>query len=106
MIQLRNGAILLQVLRKWNHFQLPLFECISKEEWETISDISFNGKDRENSGILNKVFKPQKSLKDTGIKLNNKLALPVLLYGSETRCNPVSSGLYVNNNNNYYYYYY
>jgi hypothetical protein len=36
------------------------------------------------TGILNNVFKPQKSLKKTRIKLHNTLALPVLLYGSET----------------------
>jgi hypothetical protein len=36
------------------------------------------------TGILNNVFRPQKSLKKTGIKLYNTLALPVLLCGSET----------------------
>ena len=36
------------------------------------------------TGILNNVFKPQKTLKKTRIKLYNTLALPVLLYGSET----------------------
>ena len=36
------------------------------------------------TGILNKVFRPQKSLKKTRIKLYNTLALPVLLYCSET----------------------
>jgi len=30
------------------------------------------------------VFRPQKTLKKTRIKLYNTLALPVLLYGSET----------------------
>jgi len=30
------------------------------------------------------VFRPQKNLKKTRIKLHNTLALPVLLYGSET----------------------
>jgi len=34
--------------------------------------------------ILNNVFIPQKPLKKTKIKLYNTLALPVLLYGSET----------------------
>jgi hypothetical protein len=34
--------------------------------------------------ILNNVFRPQKALKKTRIKLYNTLALPVLLYGSET----------------------
>jgi len=36
------------------------------------------------TGILNNVFKPQKPLKKTRIKLYNTLALPILLYGSET----------------------
>jgi hypothetical protein len=31
------------------------------------------------AGILNKVFRPQKTLKKTRIKLYNTLALPVLL---------------------------
>jgi len=35
------------------------------------------------TGILNNVFRPQKTLKKT-IKLYNTLALPVLLYGSKT----------------------
>jgi len=36
------------------------------------------------TGILNNVFRPQKTLKITRIKLYNTLALPVLLYGGET----------------------
>jgi hypothetical protein len=36
------------------------------------------------TGIINNVFRPQKSLKKTTIKLYNTLALPVLLHGSET----------------------
>jgi len=36
------------------------------------------------TGILNNVFKPQKTLKETRLKLYNTLALPVLLYGSES----------------------
>ena len=36
------------------------------------------------TGILNNVFRSQKTLKKTRIKLYNTLALPVLLYGSET----------------------
>ena len=36
------------------------------------------------TGILNKVFRPQKTLKKTRIKLYNTLALPVLFFGSET----------------------
>jgi len=36
------------------------------------------------TGILNNVFRPQKPLKKIRIKLCNTLALPVLLYGSET----------------------
>jgi len=35
-------------------------------------------------GILNDVFRPQKTLKKTRIKLYNTLALPVLIYDSET----------------------
>ena len=38
----------------------------------------------EITGTLNNVFRPQKTLKKTRIKLYNTLALPVLLYGSET----------------------
>ena len=34
--------------------------------------------------ILNNIFRPQKNLKKTRIKLYNTVALPVLLYGSET----------------------
>ena len=36
------------------------------------------------TGIINNVFRPQKTLKKTRIKLYNTLALPFLLYGSET----------------------
>jgi hypothetical protein len=36
------------------------------------------------TGILNNVFRPKKILKKTRIKLYNTMALPVLLYGSET----------------------
>jgi len=37
------------------------------------------------TGVLNKVFRPpKKTLNKTRIKLYNTLALPVLLYGSET----------------------
>ena len=36
------------------------------------------------TGILNNVFRPQETLKKTRIKLDNTLALQVLLYGSET----------------------
>jgi hypothetical protein len=39
------------------------------------------------TGIINNVLRPQKSLKKTTIKLYNTLALPVLLYGSETGTN-------------------
>ena len=35
-------------------------------------------------GTLNNVFKPQKTFKKTRLKLYNTLALPVLLYGSES----------------------
>jgi hypothetical protein len=36
------------------------------------------------TGVLNNVFRPQKTLKKTRIKFYNTLALPGLLYGSET----------------------
>ena len=36
------------------------------------------------TGILNNVFRPEKPLKKTRMKLYNTLALPGLLYGSET----------------------
>jgi hypothetical protein len=36
------------------------------------------------TGILNNVFKPQKTFKKTRINLYKKLTFPVLLYGSET----------------------
>jgi len=36
------------------------------------------------TGILNNVFRPQKSLKKTRIKIYNTLDFPVLLYGRET----------------------
>jgi hypothetical protein len=36
------------------------------------------------TGILNNVFRPQKNLKKTRIKLYSTLDLPVLLYGNET----------------------
>ena len=36
------------------------------------------------TGIVNNVFRPQKPLKETTIKLYNTVALPVLLYDSET----------------------
>jgi len=36
------------------------------------------------TGILSNEFRPQKTPQKTTIKLHNTLALPVLLYGSET----------------------
>jgi hypothetical protein len=36
------------------------------------------------TGILNNVFRPQKTLKKTKIKLYSTLDPPILLYGSET----------------------
>jgi hypothetical protein len=35
------------------------------------------------TGIINNVFRPQKTLKKTRIKLHNTLFLPALVYGSE-----------------------
>ena len=66
--------------------QVNLFNCLGNM-------ISYEGElDIDNklnnflkiTGVLNKVFRPQKTLKKTRIKLHNTLALPVLLYGSET----------------------
>ena len=36
------------------------------------------------TSVINNVFRPQKALKKTRIKLYDTLALPALLYGSET----------------------
>ena len=47
---------------------------------------------RKITGILNIVFRPQKTLKKTTIKLHNTLALLVLLYGSETWTVKASDG--------------
>jgi len=44
------------------------------------------------TGILNNVFRPQKPLKKTTIKLHNTLALPLLLCGSETGTVKASDG--------------
>jgi len=52
-----------------------------KENWTLITNYIIFLKI---TGILNNVFRPQKPLKKTRIKLHNTLALPVLLYGSET----------------------
>ena len=46
------------------------------------------------TGVLNNVFRPQKTLMKTRIKQYNTLALPVLLYGSETwTINPLNAEL-------------
>jgi len=50
-----------------------------KENWTLITNNFL-----KITGILNNVFRPQKTLKKATIKLYNILALPVLLYGSET----------------------
>jgi hypothetical protein len=52
-----------------------------KKNWTLITNCIYYLKI---TGIINNVFRPQKSLKKTRIKLYNALALPVLLYGSET----------------------
>jgi len=36
-------------------------------------------------GIINNMFRPQKTLKSLGMKLYNTLAIPTLIYGSESR---------------------
>jgi len=54
-------------------------------EGELDIDIKLNNFFFKITGILNNVFRPQKkTLRKTRIKLYNTLALPVLLYGSET----------------------
>ena len=67
--------------------QVNLFNCLGN----MISDVGELDVDNKLNnflkitGILNNVFRPQKkNLKKTRIKLYNTLALPVLLYGSET----------------------
>ena len=66
--------------------QVNLFNCLGNM-------ISYEGElDIENklnnflkiTGVLNNMFRPRKTLKKTGMKLYNTLALPVLLYGSKT----------------------
>ena len=71
------------VIGNKNIEQVNLFNCLGNM-------ISYEGElDKWNNflkitGILNNVFRPQKSPKKTRIKLHNTLALPVWLYGSET----------------------
>jgi len=50
-----------------------------KENWTLITNNFW-----KITGILNNVFRPQKTRTKTRIKLYNTLALPVLLYGSKT----------------------
>ena len=50
----------------------------------SIPDVLFNPLKTKITGILNNVFRPQETLKKTRIKSYSTLALPVLLYGSET----------------------
>ena len=64
--------------------QVNLFNCLGNIiSCEGELDID-NEQFFENIGILNNVFRPQKPPKKTRIKIHNTLALPVLLYGSET----------------------
>jgi len=60
-----------------------LFNYLATYEGELDIDCKLNNF-LKIAGILNNVFRPQKPLKKTTIKLHNTLALPVLLYGSET----------------------
>ena len=64
--------------------QVNLFNYLGNTSYEGELDI---GNKLNNylkiTGILNNVFRLQKTLKKTRIKLYNTLALPVLLYGSE-----------------------
>jgi hypothetical protein len=58
---------------------------VGSSEYEEVPiDCTNKGKYFKITGILNNVFRPQKTLKKTRIKLYNTLTLPVLLYGSET----------------------
>jgi len=71
-----------------------LVSCTNKNGNNYLGNvISFEGElDIENklnnflkiTDILNNVFRPQKTIKKRRIKLYNILALPVVLYGSET----------------------
>jgi len=66
--------------------QVNLFNCLGNMksyEGELDIDNKLNNF-LKITGILNIVFRPQRTLKKTRIKLYNILALPVLLYGSET----------------------
>ena len=66
--------------------QVNLFNCLgNKTSYEGELDIDNKlNHYLKITGILNSVFRPQKILKKTTIKLYNTLALPVLLCGSET----------------------
>ena len=66
--------------------QVNLFNCLGNMisyEGELDIDNKLNNI-LEITGILNNMFRPRKTLKKTGMKLYNTLALPVLLYGSKT----------------------
>jgi len=65
--------------------QVNLFNCLGNISYEGEFDI-YNKLNNflKITGILNNVFRPQKNLKKTTIKLYNTPALPALLYGSET----------------------
>ena len=70
-----------KIIKKVNSFK-DLRNMISYEKnWTLITNyITY----LKITGILNNVFRPQKTLSKTRIKLYNTLALPVLLYGTET----------------------
>ena len=62
-----------------------MFNCLGNISYEKVLDIDNKLHNYlKITGILNNVFRPQKSLKKTRIKLYNTLARPILLYGSET----------------------
>ena len=67
----------------WN--QRTFLFCLLLLHNQSITRLQYNWNNfLKITGILNNVFRPQKTLKKTTIKLHNTLALRVLLYGSET----------------------
>jgi len=65
--------------------QVHLFNYLGNISYEVEMDIDSKLNNfLKITDILNNVFRPQKTLKKTRLKLYNTLALPVLLYDSET----------------------
>jgi len=64
--------------------QVNLFKYLGNISYEGELDIDNKlNKFLKITGVLNNVFRPQKTLKKTRIKPHSTLGLPVLLYGSE-----------------------